>query len=48
MDECGYVKRFVSQDGERLVVTQMNPAEELVFDSADVRAVHKVVGMRTR
>lgn len=47
-DECGYVKRFVSQDGERLVVTQMNPAEELVFDSADVRAVHKVVGMRTR
>ena len=47
-DECGYVKRFVSQDGEHLVVTQMNPAEDLVFDSADVQAVHKVVGMRTR
>lgn len=45
-DSCGYVKRFVSQDGERLVLQQLNPEMELTFDAGDVTATHKVVGMR--
>lgn len=45
-DSCGYVKRFVSQDGEKLVLQQLNPEMELSFDSHEVTATHKVVGMR--
>jgi phage repressor protein C with HTH and peptisase S24 domain len=45
-DYCGYVKRFVSMDADRLVLHQLNPESDISFPVSDVSAVHKVVGAR--
>jgi len=38
-----YVKQFVRMNGDELVVAQFNPAKELRFPVARVRAVHRIV-----
>ena len=39
------VKRFATA-GDHVVVRELNPANEITFDSADVFAVHKIVGLK--
>ena len=43
-DICGFVKRFVSASDETTTVEQFNPAKDIKYQTADVRAVHLVVG----
>lgn len=39
----GYVKRLVRRSGSKVVVEQFNPAKELEFDRADVKALLRVI-----
>ena len=41
---CGYVKRFVGASDETTTVHQLNPDRVIKYPTADVRAVHLIVG----
>lgn len=47
-ERCGYIKRFVAQTRDEVVVEQLNPAMEIRFDADEVRAIHLVVGTAIR
>lgn len=41
--DFGYIKEFIGWKGDRLALLQYNPMEEIIFNRADVKSVHKIV-----
>lgn len=41
------VKKFISRSANKLVLEQLNPAQKLTLNAAEVTSIHKVTGLRT-
>jgi phage repressor protein C with HTH and peptisase S24 domain len=44
VDGQGFVKQFIKQDDETLVLHQFNPAQNLIFRKSDVKNPFRIVG----